>query len=57
VIGAKLARDFHVARADHGGHLGIERLCNLQRKGPDTARCTVNQDFPAGVDFTCAQPL
>ena len=57
VIGAERPRDLHVARAANGCDLGVERLCDLQREGPNATRCAVDQHFLAGVNLSCPQPL
>ena len=57
VIGAERPRHLHVARAAHGCDFGVERLRDLHRECPDAARCAVDQDFLAGVDLPCPQPL
>src|SRR5882724_470395 len=57
VISAQLARHLHVPRAAHGGDLRIERFCDLNCERPNASRCAVNQDFLAGFDPSCAQPL
>ncbi len=44
LIGAQLAHQLDVARADGGGHVTAEVLRELDRERPDAARSSVDQD-------------